>query len=171
MSAVKVKILDIQGFMLNRKHFIPKELAIYDGNQLSHYIFKPPFKYHGLTDDNKRQICWLESYFHGLRWSHGWVEFTLFRDILLHETRNDTIVYVKGYEKTKFIQRFLGYKAVEYPGDSPQLCKVSQSPTCTQHLTTGATKHCALTNVLLLWSKLSESCTQAQGEITDGVKQ
>ncbi|KAK9709902.1 hypothetical protein QE152_g26361 [Popillia japonica] len=51
-------VADIQGFMLN-DGFVVKELAIGDGKQLNHYVFKPNRSYHKLQ--------WMKN-----EWLSGW---------------------------------------------------------------------------------------------------
>lgn len=60
----KIKILDVQGFQLKNKGFIPKELAFFDGVKLSHYVFKPPcsFLYLSAEDRKNSLVKWLYKY-------------------------------------------------------------------------------------------------------------
>lgn len=147
-----MKILDVQGFFLDKKEFFPKELALFDGTHISHYIFKPPKKYSTLSVENKIQIHWLENNFHGLKWSVGYVPLSELTNILKHETSNN-IVYVKGLEKTRYIQNIVGSEFVEeYPHTEPALHKILRKPSCFYH--TIPYGHCAIVNVKLLYDKL-----------------
>lgn len=147
-----MKILDVQGFLLDRKNFVPKELAIYDGVCISHYIFKPPVKFSLLSKENKWQIFWLENNFHGLKWSIGWISLAELSSILHHDTVNDSDIYVKGLEKTKFIQNYLGEIVKEYPSVNPTLSTALEKPSCFYH--TISCGHCAINNVVSLYNHL-----------------
>lgn len=143
--------------MLDKKNFVPKELASYDGKRISHYIFKPPIQFSHLSIENKRQIRWLENNFHGLRWSVGWIDPNELSNILHLESIDNINIYVKGLEKTKYIQNYLGEIVKEYPSSKPALHKTVQKPYCIYHNNTFT--HCAINNVIslydhLIWSRL-----------------
>lgn len=147
-----MKILDVQGYLINKTEFIPKELAIFDGEKVSHYIFKPPFKYYQLTKDDRKQVVWLENYYHGLMWGVGWTSLQSFKNILQYETKNDSIIYVKGFEKTNFIRKYLGNIVQEYPETEFSLRNINRQPYCFYHNIPYG--HCALVNVKLLYENL-----------------
>lgn len=147
-----MKILDVQGYFSYKNNFVPKELALCDGKRISHYIFKPPSKYCNLTNESKKQVQWLESFYHGLTWSTGWIPVKSFGDILQRETKNNSIIYVKGVEKTEFIRKYLGSIVKEYPKLTPSLHKTYQEPCCFYHKISYG--RCALANVKLLYKNL-----------------
>lgn len=140
-----MRFLDIQDYTLNRKKFIPKEVAMYDGNAGSHYIFKPPFKFSALSTENKKQVMWLEKHYHGIKWSDGWVNLTELPNILFKDCSNQ-LVYVKGFDKTKFIQNVAKNCDIrEYPFPEPCLHKSNLRPNCFNH---GSNTHCVISNAV-----------------------
>jgi hypothetical protein len=58
-------VIDIHGFHI--PHFVPKELAVWDGHRLRHYVFKEPFPFKYLTEPLQRQVNWLTNHHHRLR--------------------------------------------------------------------------------------------------------
>lgn len=101
-------VADVQGF--NAPEFIAKELSFWDGDRLSHYLFKPPFPYTHLNTTLKKQTLWLENNHHGLKWSSGYMCLSELSKILQHETAHAHTVFVKGPEKAVYLQKFWGAK-------------------------------------------------------------
>lgn len=101
-------ILDFQGFKTNNRDYIIKELAfISTDNQVYElHLFQPPHSFSELSDDEKRQVIWLEKRFHGLYWSSGYNLYSEIKTIFKSCNIKGTI-YVKGLEKQKFIIQLL----------------------------------------------------------------
>ena len=98
-------VLDVQGFQTSKHNFTPKELAIYDGHRFAHYVFKPPFSWHTLEPEFKKQALWWNNH-HCIPWEEGFVPPHLFPQILERITQNSDAIYVKGLEKANFIRKF-----------------------------------------------------------------
>ncbi|CAH2000674.1 unnamed protein product [Acanthoscelides obtectus] len=49
-------VTDVQGFKIEHNKYIVKELAGYDGQQICHYVFKPPFALDLLPPDLQEQV-------------------------------------------------------------------------------------------------------------------
>lgn len=141
--------LDMQCFYSDGE-LVPKELAVYDGEQLSHYIFKPPCAFRDLSDSCKKQIVWLENNYHGLKWSRGFTPLSEISRILRDKCFGRTVL-VKGLEKTNFIHKFRcgALSICECPFTYPALHTLYLSPACQFH--TVPYDHCAITNVLILY--------------------
>lgn len=108
--------VDLQGFIVNEK-FKTKEIAILKhGHVLTHHIFRAPLPWNRLTTSEKARIYWLINNHHQLRWSDGYVNYTLTEELVRHAVcaesfePNDCIirVYVKGHEKKIWLTEILG---------------------------------------------------------------
>lgn len=139
-------ILDVQGFKTSKNQFIPKELAVYDGTRFSHHVFKPPFPWHTLQPEFKKQATWLMFNHHCINWEEGFTPQHLFPHILKRVTRNADVVYIKGLEKANFIRKFIS-KPIEVFENQPALAPMEAS--CLYH--SSSVCHCALTNVKFLF--------------------
>lgn len=105
---MKLLVIDIQGF--NLPEFYPKEITFVSGQQRSHYLVKPPLQYRELSDDIKTQVRYLESYYHGLKYSSGYVTDTDLDEILRNHLFNSGLIdalYVKGHQKKEFLEKRL----------------------------------------------------------------
>lgn len=139
-------VLDVQGFKISEKRFVPKELAIYDGVHVSHYVFKPPFPFHHLPEKFKSQAVWLTTNHHCLNWSEGFTPHFLFPQILQRLTQDVDHVYVKGCEKAAFIRNSTSKPVIEFD-EQPSLRPMN--PACFYHNKLSAI--CALSNVYHLY--------------------
>lgn len=141
-------VIDIQGFFVLKK-FVPKELAAYDGEQITHVVFKPPFNKEYLTDHDLRQSIWLEKHYHGILWNSGLVSLEEMEALMKHLCEKHRTIYVKGKPKTIYLQRFSD-KVQEYPNEEElALRNYLVPPECSFHnIDIG---HCALSNVKLLY--------------------
>lgn len=101
-------ILDFQGFKGENNKFIVKELAIVSTDELVYelHLFRPPCDFNQLSENVKKQVVWLEKYFHGLYWSSGFREYSQLNDLLKNCNLSGN-VYVKGTEKTQFVKNLL----------------------------------------------------------------
>lgn len=142
-------VLDIQGFTDEKKKFIPKELATYDGNKLSHYIFKQPYPLNFLSPTYYKQAVWLMENYHCIKWNSGFTPLHYFSTIVKELTRNVQIVYVKGQEKADYIKKYSASIVIELD-EQPALEPLS--PKCCYHSKSPA--KCALSNVFYLYNNL-----------------
>lgn len=143
-------VLDVQGFNTARKYFTPKEFAAFDGCKILHFIFKQPFPFKHLPHDLQKQATWLINNHHTIPWEAGVTPPYTFATILEELTRNEKEVYVKGREKTHFLQQFVKTpinEIEEQPSLSPAPVK------CFGHSKQNAI--CALNNVLYLYDFLN----------------
>jgi hypothetical protein len=145
-ESIKILVVDIQGFKLEKNKFIPKELAAYDGKQFSHYIFNPPFSFNHLSKELKQQAEWLMKNHHCIDWNEGFTPHHQFKSILNRLTLNVDIIYVKGGEKKKYLplEKISIMEFEEQPALKPQkpMCFYHSKPECM----------CALTNVFQLYN-------------------
>lgn len=90
------------------ERFVIKELAIVDIEQelCRVVLFKPPYKHSRLSTKNARTADWLESYYHGLSWYDGAVEYAQLQTIIRDVCRTYSIVFTKGLEHTRFLSKF-----------------------------------------------------------------
>ena len=102
-------ILDIQGFKTSTNDFIVKEVAfapVEEDVEPTVFLFKPPYPW---TFSNKKgPTAWLEQNYHGLSWNSGSIPYEEVEKILrsIFPT-NSADIYVKGLEKTKWLQKLL----------------------------------------------------------------
>ena len=106
--------------------FIIKELTIVDlyGQDVYHFLVKPPFDKTVLSDDEQKSVWWLENFHHKIHWDDGMFEYDEFFVDLRKITREADILYVKGREKALFLESVTGkftidldnldFKALEY---------------------------------------------------------
>jgi hypothetical protein len=139
-------IVDVQGFNTSKKTFTPKELAAYDGTCVSHYIFKPPFSFHTINDEFKKQAFWLTNNHHCLDWNEGFTPLFMFPQIIQRLTKNADSISVKGYEKAAYLRKFVSKPVIELQ-EQPAL--TPSTPSCFYHLKSPSI--CALSNVYYLY--------------------
>lgn len=139
-------VVDIQGFKISDKDFSPKELAVYDGRQLSHYIFRAPFPFNKLPGHLQNQATWLMHNHHCIDWNEGFTPVFLFPKIIKRLLRDADKVYVKGKEKAQYLQNFTSKTIIECDLQ-PSLNMTS--PSCIYHLQSVCI--CALSNVYHLY--------------------
>lgn len=140
-------VIDIQGFKIENNKFIAKELAAYDGQHISHYIFKQPFEINLLPPDLHRQATWLTKNHHCIPWNEGFTPLHKFSDIIKTITNKGSSVFVKGKEKADTIRKYSSTPVFELE-EQPAL-QPSESR-CFFH-----TKNyciCALSNVFYLYN-------------------
>lgn len=100
---MKFVVVDIQGFVICSK-FVPKEMCIYTGSQQVTFLFQPPVPYNSLSDEEKKTARYLETCYHGLRYSDGFVMCGEIQKIFDTYFNDVDVVYVKGKVKADFIR-------------------------------------------------------------------
>lgn len=104
----KFIIIDFQWFRLNRANIIPKELASCTSDyKKSHYIFKPPFSFATLTNEDRQVARYITAFHHGLNWCDGYISCSVFDEIIKRLCADVEVVYVKGSEKVKYLRNIL----------------------------------------------------------------
>lgn len=104
MAQTGVLIADFQCFVDSVGGYIVKELSLLDYNfqSVRHWIFKPPVQ-HKQCEKSRRTNYWLENYYHKIKWNDGDIEYEMIRDIFKFIDCNYKFVFVKGYEKKRFL--------------------------------------------------------------------
>lgn len=145
MKNVRI-IVDMQGFNDEKNKFIPKELAAYDGDKISHYVFKKPFALNLLPPDQYKQARWLMCNHHCIDWNSGFTPLHYFDSILKKLTKDYLFVYVKGNEKAEYIRKYSSRPIIELD-DEPRIKPLT--PKCMFHSKSPSV--CALSNVFFLY--------------------
>ena len=140
-------IIDVQGFKIENNKFIPKELASYNGFQLSHHIFKAPFKMDLLSPECQKTVLWLMNNHHSISWKNGHTPLHKFTDIIADITKHAETVYVKGKEKADYIRKYCCKPVIEIE-EQPAL--IPSEVRCFNHLNNQSM--CALSNVLYIYN-------------------
>ena len=103
-------IVDVQGFYDVDQSFIVKEFAIANLNQeddIKSVVFKPPCAMSTLSSACKHTNNWLTNNHHGLLWNSGDVDYNEHGKIINDSLESAIYVYVKGYEKKKWLSNIL----------------------------------------------------------------
>lgn len=107
-------IVDLQGFKADG-HFVHKELAVValkSNTPPAVYLFKPPFSWETLSAERKRENSWIEKKLIGIRWSSGNFEYEDITKILDASLKKVKRIYVKGFEKKKWLEERLPTSAI-----------------------------------------------------------
>lgn len=158
-------ILDFQGFKNENNGFIIKELAIISVDETINdlHLFQPPYSFHHLPDHLKIQVQWLEKHFHGLLWNSGHKNFNELGGVLKDNFKFGGTVYVKGLEKSNYIQSLtadIGVSVLNIEDfGCPSLPVLRRTQILTNHKTcpfNHPPDHCALCNAKLIleWWKM-----------------
>lgn len=142
-------IVDLQGFTIEQNRFLPKELAAYNGKEICHYVFKPPFPFKMLPLNLQKNATWLMNNYHCIRWQDGSTPLHQFEKIIEDLSDKADTIYVKGKEKAKFFQKYTPKRVVELD-EQPSLQQ--SQPSCLYHFTNTKCM-CALTNVYYLYKE------------------
>lgn len=99
-------LIDLQGYKGVYNEFILKEIAVINnGNELQHFIVKPPYELNKLPLELQYQAKWLQFNHHGLGWTGGTTSLydviQLLKPILL----DNKLIYVKGPEKGDWLNQ------------------------------------------------------------------
>lgn len=140
-------VLDVQGFKAENNRFIPKELAMYDGSKIAHFVFKQPFDLHQLPPHLIKEANWLMTNHHCIPWYQGYTSINKFDDIIKELTENVEKVYVKGKEKCKYIRKHCLKHVIEL---DESLVLQKEEPKCWCHSKSSGI--CAVTNVYILYN-------------------
>lgn len=145
-------IIDVQGFKLETNEFIVKEIAILYENKIQVLLIKPPFPYHELTRQERRQVNWIQRN-RNIYWNEGVVSYSHYQKLITNIAR-DKCVYTKGLEKVLWLQYILENNNINNLEDQgcpsllslfDQYLNCQDLYSCIYH-----EKVCALRNVLCL---------------------
>jgi hypothetical protein len=139
-------VLDVQGFKDENNKFLPKELAAYDGNKISHFIFKQPFAFNLLSPEMTKQAIWLMKHHHCITWNSGFTPLHSFAPIVKELTAGYLFVYVKGKEKYNFLKKYSSRPVIELD-EQPVI--TPSTPRCFYHSKSPCI--CALSNVFFMY--------------------
>lgn len=147
--------VDLQGFNLN-KEFIIKEFAYSTNDYTQVFLVKPPYAFSRLSENEKKQVRWLEKNY-GILWSEGYIDYREFRRIIVSHLK-DKKIFVKGPEKALWIRDLYsdctiielerkGYPNFKYLYE--KYCTNDSTYNCVYHK-----KKCALKHVICIkkWS-------------------
>ncbi|KMQ81846.1 hypothetical protein RF55_25011 [Lasius niger] len=129
-------VLDFQGFQLSPESFIVKELEFYDIENGYHgrWSFQPPHAWEELPPKKKSTYSWVIRNIHGMSWTSGDLPYTALRSILTTLFAVHKTLYVKGLQKTKFLQKLTDFSIVNLDEmDCPKLPMPKVS--CPHHTT------------------------------------
>lgn len=157
-------IVDFQGFQWPSNRFILKEIAVIDlqtNNYVTH-LFEPPTNWDLLPVKYKCANLWLTRNFHNLNWNDGYIPYHFLQKVLKQLILGATCIYVKGYEKKKFLTEILDnkYLVIDLTDvNCPALKYLTNDKNvkCPHHLDDDehSKYHCALKNVQMLKSWIS----------------
>lgn len=175
-------MLDFQGFKNAKNEYIIKELAIISTDEQVYELnlFRPPCDFNTLPHEVRKQVIWLEKYFHGLFWNSGFKGFNELQDVMKSVFRFGGKIYVKGMEKCVFIRELLSDIDVIVVNledlDCPNLDVLKRQ---TQHSKlkncpfNHISEHCAYRNVqmLLEWWKLKNILSDKMDKVNLAMKE
>lgn len=104
-------VVDFEGFHLAPRRFIVKELAYCDIRDPAVYecwSFQPPHAFERLHRKKQLTYSWISRNLHGYRWEDGELPYAKLREIFLSIFNKYSKIYVKGLEKTKFVEYLSG---------------------------------------------------------------
>lgn len=111
-----------------------KELCIYDGEKIGHFVFQPKITFSCLPENSKKQIKWLQYNHLCIPYNHGYVSTSEIPNILTNLTQGADRIYVRGQIKETFLKEHLPnmeIKNLENMRDCPTLSK--GAPSCLFH--------------------------------------
>ena len=150
----KLVCLDIQGYPCS-SGFIPKELAVYDGERFSTFLFKPPYSKSFLKEEDLKIVTYLETQYHGLLWESGFIDLNNFENILtsIRLMYDNPKFMVKGDSKANALKRIFSSDLIfRIPlKTEPKLSKFKKQLECYHHKDFNVW-HCACNNVKLLYN-------------------
>lgn len=109
--------LDIQCFKDNYDDLVIKELLtvsyrrdgkIESSHEISNILFQPRYAFDRLLKKYQLINSWFTRNLHGIPWEAGIIPYEKLKKELVKILKNKTRIYVKGYEKKKWLQRKIG---------------------------------------------------------------
>lgn len=102
-----VVFVDIQYVLGNNKQIFAKEIVFMFANSVAptQILLKPPYPYRELDVCSVKQNNFNAASINGLNWNDGVINYSEIEHIL--ESLRNFIIIVKGYEKKKFLTKYL----------------------------------------------------------------
>ncbi|CAH2014170.1 unnamed protein product [Acanthoscelides obtectus] len=122
------------------------EHAGYDGQQIRHHVFKPPFALDLLPPDLQTQATWLMQHHHCINWNSGFTPLHTFPKIMDELTKHADRIFFKGIEQANCLRRFSRKPVIEF-AEQPRLEPASSA--CFYH--SKPITMCTLSNVFYLY--------------------
>lgn len=151
-------VVDFQGFFI--PHFIPKEMAVTNGEHSAHFLFKPPCLLYELPQHVQTSVKRLTKTVHGIRWNSGFVDLENIPAILQYVAERDNVIFCKGKVNADYLRNNtklhiidLSNPAENFDVDVPSF--QPWKPPCFAH--TLHTCKCSLSNVNVLYSYLANN--------------
>lgn len=144
--------VDVQGFKSYKNEFIIKEFAYSTNEYTQTFLIKPPYSFSNLTENEKRQVKWIEKNL-GIMWREGYIDHREFKRMIRSYLEGKKI-FVKGFEKIRWINDLCADCTVIDLGEKgcpnfqlmyKEYCINDRSYNCLHHK-----KNCALKNVICL---------------------
>ena len=109
-------IVDVQGFKTFDNKFIFKEISFVclekSTNFPTRILLAPPFEWNKLPRQYQGENRWLEHNYHGLRWGCGEIPYETGLSAFKTMLEDAEKIYVKGFEKRKWLQSLFPCKYV-----------------------------------------------------------
>lgn len=157
-------VVDFQGFCV--PEFVVKELTIFNGSVVFHNTFKCIQPYSTLCESLKKQVWYLERHHHLLQYTSGNLNPCDVQQILINNIilKNYETIYVKGYQKKKFLSELLNsFDVVIYDlddgDDCPKLIK-KVPELCNYHMNNFIKCFCSLNNAKHIYKYCKETFSQ-----------
>lgn len=129
---MKFLVLDLQFYP--SLHSGVKELCVYDGEKLGHFVFLPEMNFSTLPENCKKQVRWLQHNHLCIPYDSGYVSTMEISNILVNLTEGTDRIYVKGQIKEDFLKQHLSNIEIinmENMWDCPNIEK--GAPSCIFH--------------------------------------
>lgn len=158
LLAIKMLIIDIQGFQYARDNFLCKEIAFIntENGYSTHRFVKMPTDLSYYTNPINRHMKYVTKNIHGIEWENNDnLEYEQVSEYLLNCIGTECTLFVKGLEKKQWLQKLLPSVTITDLADEgcPSFGKLKsflRSNHCESHLCNN-TLSCALENVHFLW--------------------
>ena len=152
---------DVQGFKKPHNEFVFKEIAVTalgDDSQVSVFLFELPFAWSSLPAKYKSENLWLERNYHGISRNSGEIPYYEFEETLRNILQDASKVHVKGFEKQRWLQRYLSNVHNIEDLECPSLQKLYANVPCDNHdfWESYLISNCAAKNVIKLKNWLTD---------------
>lgn len=118
MSQGRIVVIDVQGFILDNKLYAKEVCVSGVDSEITTFLIESPLKYSELTNKDRITNTWLYNHLHGLNWYTGSTTLNeLIKYLVLTMKQKEEeypIVYVKGFEKVKWLKELLREKIELY---------------------------------------------------------
>lgn len=165
-------VLDFAGFQLKPFTFIIKELAFLDVYHGYHcrWTFLPPHPWENLSSKQRKTFSWLMRNGHSLDWESGDLPYSVLQSILSSLCVSYSVLYIKGLEKSKFLENLWGRKVWDLNEfHCPKIEALSYSAFhCPDH--PPHFRHCAFMKVAAYGTFIKENISTSTSVATEDVE-